>query len=350
MNKEKSFFPGPLLLFGSGETLPASGKAYEFLAKKLKSSPSISILETPAGFQLNSKKVAREVGDFLEKRLQNYKPKINILPARRRGGDFSTDDPAILEPMLNANWFFMGPGSPTYAIKHMQNSLAYEYFRALHQHGYIISLASAAVLAISKHTVPVYEIYKVGEDPFWAKGLDFLSEFGLDITFVPHWNNQDGGKDLDTSRCFMGKDRFENLVTKLPKETQVVGIDEQTALLLDFENPEACHVFGKGAVHILNKDQKVDIQNGETFHIKMLGDFQLPSQANAAFEAIWRAADQAKEKSEQPPEDVLVWMQEREKARQGKKWDEADRLRMLIEETGWEVKDTPQGPKLVRKG
>ena len=57
--------PGPVLFFGSGETLPASGKAYEFLARKIGEKPRISILETPAGFQPNSFQVAREIADFL---------------------------------------------------------------------------------------------------------------------------------------------------------------------------------------------------------------------------------------------------------------------------------------------
>lgn len=349
MNNGNPILPGLMLLFGSGETLPASGKAYEFLAKKLDTHPVISILETPAGFQLNSQKVAEEVGQFLEKRLQNYKPAVQVLPARRKEGPFSSDNASILKPMLTANWFFMGPGSPTYAVKHLEGSLAYDYLRARHQQGCIISLASAAVLAISKHTIPVYEIYKVGEDPFWANGLDFLGAFGLNITFVPHWNNQDGGKELDTSRCFMGRQRFEKMAVELPSDTQVVGIDEQTALLLDFEHPDACRVFGKGAVHIICKEQNIEIRSVETFQMDLLGDFQLPTHPDPAFHNIWQSADRAKEKQEQIPENVLAWMREREKARGNKKWKDADELRAQIENEGWEVEDTPQGPQLKRK-
>jgi hypothetical protein len=28
------------------------------------------------------------------------------------------------------------------------------------------------------------------------------------LSFIPHWNNAEGGIDLDTSRCFVGLDRF----------------------------------------------------------------------------------------------------------------------------------------------
>ena len=349
MENGKLTLPGPMLLFGSGETLPASGKAYEYLAKTLNSHPTISILETPAGFQLNSQRVAEEIAEFLAKRLQNYKPAIKVIAARRKGGKFSTDDASILEPLLTANWMFMGPGSPTYAVKNLQDSLTYDYFRALHQRGSIISLASAAVLAISKFTIPVYEIYKVGEDPFWAEGLDLLGDFGLNITFVPHWNNHDGGKELDTSRCFMGRERFEAMADELPVSTSIVGIDEQTALLLDFEHQDGCRVFGKGGIHILRKGRNTEIHGGETFELDLLGNFQLPDTPKADFIKIWQSADRARENIEQAPENVLALMRERENARKHKKWEDADKLRARIEREGWEVKDTVQGPQLLRK-
>jgi hypothetical protein len=121
---------GPVLLFGSGETQPASGKAYERLNRLIGAPPCISILETPAGFQPNSDKVAGEVGDFLKKRLQNYQPRVEIIPARCKTQPFSTNDANLLEPMLRSNWIFMGPGSPTYAIRQLRDSLAYAYLRA----------------------------------------------------------------------------------------------------------------------------------------------------------------------------------------------------------------------------
>ena len=172
MKSDPAIRPGAVMLFGSGETLPASGKAYDYLAKNTSPRPVISILETPAGFQLNSARVAGEVGDFLVKRLQNYKPEIHILPARKKNSPFSPDDAQILAPMLTSNWIFMGPGSPTYAVKQLINSLAFNYLTALFLHGCHVCLASAAVLAIGAHTLPVYEIYtRLALIPTGKRGL-----------------------------------------------------------------------------------------------------------------------------------------------------------------------------------
>ena len=57
------------------------------------------------------------MGEFLKMRLQNYNPIVDVVPARKRGTPFSPDDPNILRPLLQANIIFMGPGSPTYAVR-----------------------------------------------------------------------------------------------------------------------------------------------------------------------------------------------------------------------------------------
>ena len=58
--------------------------------------------------------------------------------------------------------------------------------------------ASAAASTLGEHTLPVYEIYKVGQDPYWEKGMNILDVYGLSCTVVPHFNNAEGGNH-DTS-------------------------------------------------------------------------------------------------------------------------------------------------------
>ena len=55
------------------------------------------------------------------------------------------------------------------------------------------------------------------------------------------------------------------------------------------------------------------------------------------------------EKTKDVPEEVMRYMQEREEARKSKDWVKADHFRDLIEEKGFLVEDTPQGPKLKEK-
>ena len=138
----------------------------------------VAILETPAGFELNSEWVAGQVADFLAQRLKNYIPEIDLVPARKRGTNFSPDNPEILDPLLTSNVIYMGAGSPTYAVKQLEDSLAWHIILARHRLGAHIVWASASPLAISAFTIPVYEIYKVGEDLHWKRGLDFFRSFG----------------------------------------------------------------------------------------------------------------------------------------------------------------------------
>jgi hypothetical protein len=339
--------PGPILLFGSGETLPLSGKAYEFLIRKLPSDPKISILETPAGFELNSESVAGNIREFLLKRLQNYKPEVSLIPARNRSSTFSTNDPAILEPILSSNWIMMGPGSPTYAVRQLQESLTYEYIKAAHMLGSALTFASAALLAMSRFTLPVYEIYKAGEDLHWKEGLDYFSMFGLKLVFIPHWNNSDGGSGLDTSRCFMGKSRFKTLIEMLPKDITIIGIDEQTSLFFEFSTLCSCQVFGKGKVTILMSGNEIHLTSGQSFTLKEIDGFCLPDiEQFISKTVIDRFLESRMSPATIPGEDVIAISRSREYARQNGDWQTADRLREELLAKGWSVKDTPDGPTL----
>ena len=101
----------------------------------------------------------------------------------------------------------------------------------------------------------MYEIYKVGEELHWIDGLDFFKFYGLQLVFIPHWNNHEGGAELDTSRCFMGQERFVRLMEMLPDEVTIVGLDEKTALIIDPSRCE-CQVRGLGKVTLLHTGHK----------------------------------------------------------------------------------------------
>ena len=367
--------PGPIILFGSGETSPSGRKVFDYAIKQLPPSPRIALLETPAGFELNSDWVIRRVADFIQVNLQNHHPRVTIIPARKRGTQFSPDEPLVVDPLLEADLIFMGPGSPTYAVRQLRDSLAWNMLIARHRLGAALVLASAATIALSACTLPVYEIFKVGEDLHWKEGLNFFGLYGLNLVFIPHWNNQEGGANLDTSRCFMGKLRFAQLMEMLPRDTTVVGLDEKTALYID---PCAgkCQVIGIGSVTILHMGHahhslqptphldgtglpEIAVQrashihqyhNKEFFSLDELGPFRT-YQPEAGLPAdIWQQALQVQESLAspqllQPPDDVLYLVQQRELARQQKDWAASDALRQQIAASGWQVMDTKDGPR-----
>ncbi len=341
--------PGLVVLFGSGETSATGRRVWDWLFKQLDQPIRVAILETPAGFQPNSDRVAGQVAEFLRQRLQNYEPEINTIPARKRGTPHSPDNPDILQPMLTSNVFFLGAGSPTYAVRQLEASLAWQLLTAGHALGDAVVLASAAVLAAGAFTLPVYEIYKVGEDLHWHTGLDFLARYGLSPVFVPHWNNAEGGAELDTSRCFMGQARFAELRRMLPDDAIIVGLDEHTALILD---PAAglCRVMGRGSVTLLTSASESIFRAGDTFELGLLGPWHLPDPPAADIPGeILEMIQQARRPNEKvvtPPPEVLILVEKRQTARMRKDWATADRLRDEIAARGWRVADTSNGPQL----
>ncbi len=340
---------GQIAFLGSGETSLAGGRIFETLARALPRPVRIAILETPAGFELNSNQVAGRVADFMKTRLQNYAPVIDVIPARKRGTPFSPDDAQILQPLLHANMIFMGPGSPSYLVRQLQGSLAWDVIRARHRLGATLAFASAATVSIGAWALPVYEIYKVGEDVHTKQGLNLFADYGMHLSFVPHWNNADGGLDLDTSRCFVGMERFELWRSGLPAENIIVGLDEHSGIIIDFERGE-CEVSGVSSVSLIGQGEARIHPSGAKFALRELGNFQSPQPISQGIPAeTWELVEGAPPIGEdQPPAEALALAEQRQQARARKEWAESDRLRDRIAALGWIVQDTPQGPKLVR--
>jgi hypothetical protein len=261
--------PGLIALLGSGETSPAGRKMHDFLFARLPKPATMAILETPAGFQPNVDRVAEKIADFVRRGLRNYDPRVLIVQARKRGTPFDPDSPQIAHFVLPADYIFLGPGSPTYTARQLRDSLTLRYILQRHREGAMLALASAAAQAAGSWVLPVYEIYKSGEDLRWEPGLDLFRSYGLDLAVVTHWNNREGGKDLDTSRCYMGQERFRQLCELLPTETTILGVDEQVTCILDFANDEG-QIFGPGGITIIGDGQTRTHGAGERFSLDEL--------------------------------------------------------------------------------
>jgi hypothetical protein len=334
---------GKVLLMGSGETSASGRRMHHRLFEALPGPVRVVVLEPPAGFELNSGAVAGRVADFLAERLVNFKPAISVLPARRQDGTYSTNNPEILAPIIDANYIFAGAGSPTYFARHIRGSLAYEYILGRHRQGATLCLASAAVIAISAKTLPVYEIYKAGFDPYWEEGVDFFGDFGLPLAMVSHWDNNEGGDVVDTSHCFAGRARFEPLRRSLPPGMPVLGIDEHTGLLFDFQ-AERCEVMGRGGVTIVASGSMQVYENGSSFSFSLLGPYHLPVESPVHGTTV-NGEQSSSAATPEPGPEVLALIQRRETARQARDWTESDRLRQEIAAAGFEVKDTKEGPQ-----
>jgi hypothetical protein len=340
---------GQIAFLGSGETSLAGGRIFEALARNIKEPIRIALMETPAGFELNSAQVVGRVGDFMKTRLQNYDPVIEIIAARKKDSAFSPNDPEIVKPLLYANLIFMGPGSPTYAIRQLKDTLAWNIIRARHRLGATLVFASAATISIGAHALPVYEIYKVGQDVHRVDGLDLFSDFGLHVSFIPHWNNADGGVDLDTSRCFIGMERFAEWSELVPDENEIIGLDEHTGLIVNFESGK-CEVSGVSSVSLVRGGNPEMFPSGSKFPLEELGEFQIPDPLDRDIPApVWEMCSNTPPLEEdQPSTEVIALVEQRVLARANKNWAESDKLRDQITALGWTVQDSKDGYKLVK--
>jgi cyanophycinase-like exopeptidase len=336
---------GKLVLFGSGELSPMGGQVIRTLAEECGEGVVMAMLETPAGFQQNSDMVLGEVADYYYSRIRHLHPTIHRIAARKRGTDYSPDNNDLVQPIGWADIVYLGAGSPTYAVRQLQDSLAWQYIMAAWQHGAALVLASAAAIAIGQKALPVYEIYKAGEDPGWKSGLDLLGAVGLPLVIIPHWNNTDGGRDLDTSRCFMGRERFSALREQLPEETIVLGIDEYTAVSIDLQ-ARRVKVLGAGGITLLSKSGERQRPSGTQFPLEAIGNVRIPDRFLGVSTEVEQAVGEKRMTAiheVEAPKEVLELLSLRESARARGDFPLADRLRKEMEGKGWRVRDTAEG-------
>jgi hypothetical protein len=128
--------------------------------------------------------------------------------------------------------------------------------------------ASAAALTVGRFTMPVYEIYKVGEAAIWKEGMNILGHFGLNYVVIPHWNNAEGGTH-DTRCCFIGESRFSSLEALLPEDVGVLGIDEHTACIIDLD-AGMVEVRGIGGLTVKMASSELVFPQGEKFPVTVL--------------------------------------------------------------------------------
>ncbi len=241
--------PSFLVIFGSGEISSVGRQIHEHVFKQIaKPEISVVIVSTPAGFQPNVEIVHEEIAAFFREHLTNFHPRVEIIYANTQD---DANDPRLLVPLQTADYIFVGPGSPTYAVNNLRDTLLLKTVFERVANGASVCLASAAAIAFSHFALPVYEIYKVGEKLRWEKGLDgYQTLLGKRMTIVPHHNNNEGGEKNDTSYCFMGKKRFGLLRNLLPKTEKIIGVDENTAVVWNLTE-KTDKILGKGTIHTL---------------------------------------------------------------------------------------------------
>ena len=347
---------GTLAILGSGETSPNLVSVHRELLKGLDDSSSIFMIDSPFGFQENANQLVEKIIDF-------YKVSLNVemkLASYRKIEELNTKSFfKSIQLLESASFIFAGPGSPSYASKLWHGN---EFEQTLKNHlikGGKSLFASAAASTLGEHTLPVYEIYKVGKDPYWEKGLNLLDVYGLSCTVVPHFNNAEGGNH-DTSFSYVGENRMKTLLDK--SYSNILGIDEHTALIISGKN-ETFKVVGLGNVTILNKEGTHVFEKDSEESLDILQKL-LVSEKNGSVKKIDNVETEANsidkstlkeianleiqiESNKKNNERFEILVEKlillRSKLRNEKNYKLSDEVRDILESSGLQIEDSEQG-------
>ena len=346
---------GSITLIGSGEMASGMSKSHWEILSTVPPPINAVFIDTPAGFQLN-------VDQISEKAVQYFKKHFNLditVASFKSATDITPEAiNRILAKLKDANYIFAGPGSPTYTVKNWQSTKILSALHSRLNNGAHLVLASAASIAIGAFALPVYEIYKVGENPGWIKGLGFLNPYGYRLAIIPHWNNKEGGTH-DTRFCYMGESRLRMLEKQLPESVTILGIDEYTAVKFDFKTNKGI-VLGNGHVTIRRDRQEAFFSSGSHFDLKLLSS-ERAGRVYKDADVAGKAPDETFANDflwpETPDQDEMiipsrlidVLVRARHQLRNEKKWEMADEIRNRLLEVGVIVEDG-RGQTTWRKG
>jgi cyanophycinase-like exopeptidase len=257
---------GRIVIMGSGEATPTMVGTHR-AALEAAAARGVVILDSPFGFQENAEQLTHRLAEYFETSLA-----VDAAVASLRTVDAEEIEvERFRQSIRDARMVFAGPGSPSYALSVWRAHEIGPLLADVVVRGGSLTLASAAALTAGTHTIPVYEIYKVGAPPHWLEGLDLLSLIGIRAAVVPHWNNSEGGNH-DTSRCYIGQRRLSELEPEL--DVGIIGVDEHTAATFDAARG-VLEVSGKGTVTLRGRSERV-FQSGTAIGfdevVELLGD------------------------------------------------------------------------------
>ena len=262
---------GKIAILGSGETSPNLVSVHRELLDD-EASSNCFMIDSPFGFQENADQLVEKIQDF-------YKTSLNIeiqLASFRKIEELNSKSFfKTIQLLESASFIFAGPGSPSYASKLWSDNQIQSILLNHLSEGKNALFASAAARTLGENTLPVYEIYKVGKDPFWEKGLNILNAYDLSCSVVPHFNNKEGGNH-DTSYSYVGKNRIEKLLQQ--SYSNILGIDEHTALIISGKEG-LFQVKGIGKLTVINKKGVHEFDNGTAENLSILQDLLQPEKS-----------------------------------------------------------------------
>ncbi len=257
--------PGTLVLMGSGETTPTMVTIHKTVLQTARQRSgdgtfTAALLNTPYGFQENAPEITAKAQQYFD---HNVGQDVSLIDAGVIEGADGMTVERSLDAVRGADWLFAGPGSPTYALRQWRAAPFLQAMTDVHRDGGTLVFASAAAVTVGSHALPVYEVYKAGEEARWREGLSLVQALtGWPCVVIPHFDNAEGGTH-DTRFCYMGERRLSALEADLPDDAWILGIDEHTACVIDGPS-QTVRVEGRGGIHVRRHGQIVlDVPAGQ---------------------------------------------------------------------------------------
>ena len=131
-------------------------------------------------------------------------------------------------------------------------------------------------------------------------------------------------------------DRLDQFVSTEEKGLPVEAENFKLALSDDLDSPKALAIFFDWLRKTNrrldnNKLSQSDIDKGKNFIYLLDSLYSLLNKKTMV------------------PDEILVLVKERERARKNNDWEKSDKIRIQISKDGWIIKDTPSGPKITPK-
>jgi hypothetical protein len=185
---------------------------------------------------------------------------------------------------------------------------------------------------------------------------------------IPHFDNSEGG-NYDTRFCYLGEPRLLELEAQLPPDVATLGVDEHTAVIIDFDS-DTLTVKGRSNGYWRLNGETFVLANSSTTPLSDLREAR-PSPRAAVqstpvattrtplelAELAARGGDEGRDALAtlvqlaatggdgyiDPTELVGAVLRAREKARLSAQYDLADELRDALVQSGLTVNDGPNG-------
>jgi hypothetical protein len=262
-------------------------RAHRAALARLHAPPTAVFLDTTAGFETNADEITAKAVHYYAQRLQT---ELRVASYRHAGRAGAAEIARAVAAVRAANFLFAGPGSPSYALQQWRGSPVWDAVLERFLGGAHLLLASAAAITAGRYSLPVYEIYKAGHDPYWLEGTDLLGAYGLSLAVEPHFDDRSGGKLYDSRYCYMGAARFDALQRLLPAEVAILGIDESTTVTFLPDDP-AAPVGGQRSATVIAGGERSVWPSGSAIPLERLR----PSRSGAPADAALRQVEAERE-------------------------------------------------------